>query len=413
MTPTTHATPLEMPTIAEATIVPRLAELIVGFGANVQPGQIVAVGAEFGKEALVREITGAAYRRGASFVDVTYVDPHIKRQRVLNADPETLDQYPTWYAQRMLALGEQRCARIALTGSTEPHLLDDLDQTLVGREQSAPRTEAMQIVNDRTTNWSAAPCPTPSWAELVFPQLPPDEALARLWQHVAWICRLDSADPITAWGERMAELERASNALESHAFRALHFTGPGTDLTVGLLPTSKFVYAAFSTADGIAHMPNVPSEEVFTSPDPTRVDGVVRATKPLFTNGSLIEGLEVEFREGRVVRIDATKNAETLRSLVARDEGAARLGEVALVDGAGRVGATDTIYFDTLLDENAASHIALGAAYSFAVGDADKAAVNMSQIHVDFMIGSDEVSVAGVSADGGEQPVLVGGDWQI
>ncbi|MBC7460557.1 MAG: aminopeptidase [Thermoleophilia bacterium] len=396
-----------------STIVPRLAELIVGFGANVQPGQIVAVGAEFGKEELVREITGAAYRRGAKFVDVTYIDPWIKRQRVLHADPETLDQYPSWYGEKVLALGDQRCARIALTGSTEPHLLDDLDATLVGREQSAPRTESMQIVNERLTNWSAVPCPTPSWAQLVFPELPVEQALAKLWQQLAWICRLDSADPIAAWGERMQQLERASSALAKHHFDSLHFTGPGTDLTVGLLPSSKFVYAAFSTADGIDHMPNVPSEEVFTSPDPLRVNGVVRATKPLFTNGSLIEDLEVEFRDGKVTRIDASKNADALRALVARDEGAARLGEVALVDGQGRVGATDTIYFDTLLDENAASHIALGAAYSFTVDEDDKPRVNTSQIHIDFMIGSNEVSVAGIGADGVAVPVLIGGNWQV
>ncbi|MCZ4495476.1 MAG: aminopeptidase, partial [Thermoleophilia bacterium] len=251
------------------------------------------------------------------------------------------------------------------------------------------------------------------WAKLVFPDLAPEAALAKLWQQLAWICRLDADDPIAAWNERMAELRRASGAMAERRFDALHFEGPGTNLTVGLLPTSAFQFAAFETADGIPHMPNIPSEEIFTSPDPTRTEGVVRATKPLFTNGSLIEGLEVEFREGRVVRIDADRNAEALRALVARDEGAARLGEVALVDGAGRVGATGTTYFDTLLDENAASHIALGAAYAFAVGAEDVAKVNDSQIHIDFMIGSNDVAVSGVSADGTSTPVLVNGAWQV
>jgi len=399
--------------IDPTTIIPRLAELIVGFGANVQPGQIVALGAELGKEELTRAITGAAYRRGASFVEVTYVDPHIKRQRVLNADPATLETYPSWFGERVLALGDQRCARIGLSGTTEPHLLDDLDPALVGREQSAPRHEAMRVINERTTNWCAAPCVTPGWASLVFPAMDADTGVAKLWQELAWICKLDHEDPIAAWNVRMEELRRAADALMSHRFDALHFTGPGTDLTVGLLPTSKFVFAAFETADGLPHMPNIPSEEVFTAPDPLRTNGVVRATKPLFTNGSLIEGLVVEFRDGRVVRIDADKNADALRSLVERDEGAARLGELALVDGAGRVGATGTTYFDTLLDENAASHIALGAAYAFTVDDEDVQRVNTSQIHIDFMIGGTDVAVAGVSADGTETPVLVEGAWRI
>ncbi|MCW2955357.1 MAG: peptidase aminopeptidase [Thermoleophilia bacterium] len=399
--------------IEPSTIIERLAELIVGFGANVQPGQIVALGSELGKEQLTREIAASAYRRGAKYVEVSYADPHIKRARVLNQAPELLGEYPSWFGQRMLALGEQRAARISLAGTTEPHLLDDLDSTLVGKEQSAPRTEAMQVINDRTTNWCAAPCATPGWAQLVFPDLGPDAALAKLWQQLAWICRLDADDPIAAWNERMAELRRASGALGQRRFDALRFTGPGTDLTVGLLPTSAWQFAAFETIDGLAHMPNIPSEEVFTSPDPTRTEGVVRATKPLFTNGSLVEGLEVEFRGGRVVRIDADRNADTLRALVERDEGAARLGEVALVDGAGRVGGTDTTYFDTLLDENAASHLALGAAFAFAVGEEDVANINVSQIHIDFMIGSNDVSVAGVGADGTETPVLVGGRWQV
>lgn len=413
MTETKHDPAARIPHIDPATILPRLAQLIVDFGANVQPGQIVAVGAELGKEALVREIVGAAYRRGADFVDVSYADPHTKRQRLLHADPSTLERFPSWYGQKMLALGDQRCARIGLSGTSEPHLLDDLDTELVGREQSAPRTESMQVVNDRTTNWCAAPCATEGWAQLVFPDLEPDAALARLWQQLAWICRLDAEDPVALWKQRMADLVRVADELGARRFDAIRFEGPGTDLTVGLLPSSKFICAAFETIDGIAHMPNIPSEELFTTPDPARADGVVRATKPLFTNGALIEGLEVEFREGRVVRIDAAKNADALRALVARDEGAARLGELALVDAQGRVGATDTVYYDTLLDENAASHIALGAAYAFAAGEEDAQRINTSQIHIDFMIGSDDVAVTGLDATGASTPVLVGGDWKI
>lgn len=410
---TTSTATAALPHIDPSTIVERLAALIVEFGANVQPDQIVSVSGELAKQELVREIVAASYRRGAKFVDVTYVDPYIKRARVLNAAPDSLDTYPSWYAEKMLALGDQRCARIGLAGTTDPHLLDDLDQSLVGRESSSPRMEAMKIVNDRSTNWCIAPCATEGWAGLVFPELPAEEAMAKLWQQLAWICRLDSDDPVSAWRERMEQLRRASEAVAARQFDALHFTGPGTDLTVGLLPSSKFIYADFETVDGLAHMPNIPSEEIFSTPDPMRAEGVVRATKPLFTSGALIEGLEVEFRDGKVVRIDADKNAETLRAQVARDEGAGRLGEVALVDAMGRVGATDTVFFDTLLDENAASHIALGAAYAFAVGDEDRDRINESQIHIDFMIGGEDVTVSGVDQSGTETPVLVGGAWQV
>lgn len=406
-------TALTLPHIDPATIIPRLAQLVVDAGANVQSGQIVSVGAELGKEQLVRELVGAAYRRGAEFVEVTYVDPHIKRLRVEHADPSTLDRYPSWFAHRILELGAQRCARIALTGTTEPHLLDDLDPSLVGREQSAPRREHMQIINERSTNWCAAPCATPGWAKLVFPELDDDAALARLWQELAWICRLDADDPAQLWRERMKTLVRVAGELDTRRFDAIRFEGPGTDLTVGLLPTSHFITATFETIGGIVHMPNIPSEEIFTTPDPARADGVVRATKPLFTNGTLIEGLEVEFRAGRVVRIDADRNADALRTLVERDAGASRLGELALVDGDGRVGATGTVFYDTLLDENAASHLALGAAYAFAAGDDDAGRINESQIHIDFMIGSNDVRVSGVAADGTTTTVLDGGVWQI
>jgi aminopeptidase len=190
--------------------------------------------------------------------------------------------------------------------------------------------------------------------------------------------------------------------------------GPGTDFTVGLLPSSRFLAARFETVDGIVHRPNIPSEEIFTAPDPQRADGIVRATKPLVLGGSIIRGLEVEFREGRVVRIDAEENAEVLRAYAARDEGSSRLGEVALVDGEGRIGALDTVFFDTLLDENAASHIAIGQAYAICIDDdADRARLNSSTVHVDFMIGSPDVRVLGLTAGGEEVPVLVEGRWQL
>jgi aminopeptidase len=268
-----------------------------------------------------------------------------------------------------------------------------------------------KIINDRTTNWTIASCPTLDWAALVRPDAPADEALATLWQEIIHICRLDEPDPVAAWRTRMATLLDASARLTASRFDALHFSGPGTDLTVGLLPSSTWTCASFATADGLAHVANLPSEEVFTTPDPARVEGVVRSTKPLFVNGTAIEGLVVRFEGGRAVQIDAERGAETLRTMVAQDDGAARLGEVALVDREGRIGPLGTVFYDTLLDENAASHIALGNGYKFAVEEADQARVNESRIHVDFMIGADDVDVTGVRGDGERVPVLRGGSW--
>lgn len=394
--------------------IPRLAELAVGFGANVQPGQIVALGAEVGQEELARAVAEAAYRRGAKFVDVTYFDPYVKRARIEYAAEDTLDFVPPWYGERILALGEQRCARIAIVGSTAPGLLDDLDPARAGRDQLPRIRESGTVVSARTTNWTIVPFPTAGWARRVHPELDGDSALARLWEEIAHVCRLDEPDPVAAWERRMDATGAAAAKLNELRFDALHLKGPGTDLTVGLLPTSRWWNARFSTVDGIEHVPNVPSEEVFTSPDPERTEGVVRSTKPLvLEDGTIVRGLEVRFEGGRAVELRAESGAETMEMRCALDEGAARLGEVALVDREGRVGRTNTIFYDTLLDENAASHVALGNGFAFAVGDEDARRVNRSGTHIDFMIGGDDVQVTGITPAGERLPVLRGGAWRI
>uniref|UniRef100_UPI00356A315C aminopeptidase n=1 Tax=Paraconexibacter sp. TaxID=2949640 RepID=UPI00356A315C len=370
MSDTSHGT-AEAHGMDEQTLT-RYADLVVEFGANVQPDQIVAVGAEVGKEHLARAIAASAYRAGAKFVDVQYFDLHVKRARIEFAREDSLSFVPSWYGDRILELGEQRCARVGLTGPAAPGLLDDLDPGRVGKDPLPFLKESGQVVNERTTNWTAVPCPTVAWACLVHPDLDPAEAYAKLCEQIVHVCRLDEDDPIAVWTERADVLVGTAARMTETAFDSLHFTGPGTDLTVGLLPTSTWMAARFQTIDGIVHMPNLPSEEIFTAPDPERVDGVVRSTKPLVVGGSIIRGLEVEFRGGRAVRIDAQENAEVLRGFAARDDGACRLGEVALVDGDGRIGALDTVFFDTLLDENAASHIAIGSAYQFTAGEADR-----------------------------------------
>jgi aminopeptidase len=392
----------------------RFADLVVGFGANVQPDQIVTIGCEPGKEYLTRALAVSAYRHGAKFVDVTWFDPYIKRARIEHADPATLEFVPSWYGERVLALGELHSARVALSGPSVPGLLADLDPTLIGRDRLPAVKEGIQVVNDRTTNWTICPCPTPAWARLVFPGLNEQEGLERLEHELLHVLRLDEPDPIEVWRVRVDTLVGTARRLSERRFDALHYEGPGTDLTIGLLPTSSWHAARFHTVDGLEHMPNLPTEEVFTTPDPARADGRVTSTKPLvLIDGTVVNDLVVRFEGGRVAGLDASEGGETLEAIIATDEGGARLGEVALVDREGRIGELGTIFFDTLLDENAASHIALGQGFPFVLGEQDRERANESEIHIDFMVGSNALSVTGVTSDGERVPVLFEGRWQI
>ena len=402
----------DMPSIPKLTRA--LADLTVRFGANLQPGQIMGISSQPGKEELTRAIADAAYANGAKFVDLFVFDYHLKRSRALNADPDTLQFVPPWYGQRVRALGELRSALVSLSGPVEPHLLDDVPPELIGKDILPRIRESIEVVNNRTANWTVVPSPTQGWAELVYPQLDSEAVLPKLWEEIAYVTRLDTRDPVAAWIERMDTLETVAEKLDAMGLDRLRFDGPGTDLSVGVFPSSRWLCARLETVEGIVHAPNLPTEEVFTTPDPERVQGTVTSTKPLFVSGTVISGLRVRFEGGRAVEIDANEGADVLRTMCQHDEGAARLGEVALVDRDSRIGRLGTVFFDTLLDENAASHIALGQALDFAIDDSgDRDRSNSSELHTDFMIGSDEVAVTGVLRDGTEVPLLRGGAWQI
>jgi aminopeptidase len=391
----------------------RLADLVVGFGANLQPGQILGVTAYLGMEEAARAVARAAYARGARYVDVFWWDDLVKRERLLHADESTLDFVPPWIEGRLDWLAAENAARVTLTG-TSATVFDGIDPARTGRDLLPYVSAVPRIVNDRSTNWSAVPCPNPVWAQRVHPELEPEEALDRLWDEIVHVLRLDANDPVAAWRERMTTIVASADRLTERRFDALHLRGPGTDLTIGLLPSSKWLGADFTTAEGLTHYPNLPTEEVFTTPDPDRVDGHVSATMPLELYGSSMDGIQIEFEGGRAVKIDADTGADALRAACSRDEGASRLGEIALVDKEGRIGPLGTVFYTTLLDENAASHIALGNAYTFPVEDeADRARVNRSDVHIDFMIGSNEVDVDGLTRDGDRVPVLRGGSWQL
>jgi aminopeptidase len=392
----------------------RLAELAIRVGANVQPGQIVSVACQPGKEDLTRAVAAEAYRAGAKFVDVTWFDPWIKKARIEHAAEDTLEFVPDWYGQRVLALGEERAARVAFSGPVAAGLLDGLDPARVGRDRLPFLKEGMKVNNDRTTNWTIVPGPTAEWARMVHPDLDEDAALARLWKQIVHVCRLDESDPAAAWLARRDELRSAADRLTERGFDALHYEGPGTDFTLGMLPTHRWRSGGMQTVDGLDHMANLPTEEVFTSPDPERADGVVTASKPLvLIDGTVIRDLVVRFEGGRAVEVTASTAQDTLRAFLAADDGGTRLGECALVDASGRIGPLDTVFYDTLLDENAASHLAFGYGFPEVVDPEIRERVNRSTVHLDFMIGSPELTVTGITGDGARVPVLVAGHWQL
>jgi aminopeptidase len=399
----------------DGALLDRYARLIVEFGANVQQGQRVLVIAALDAAPLVRAVAAACYRRGALFVDPWWFDPQVKRIRAEHAAPDTLAFVPDWYPRRLYELSEAHGARISISPNTPPGLLAGIDPAIAGRDQLPSVPAHLEVINAQTTNWIVVPWATRAWARVAHADVSEDEALARLWEELRFVLRLDEDDPEGAWEQRLADLHAVATRIDNACFDALQFEGPGTDLTVGLLPSSRFADdgPGMTTVDGVTHHPNLPTEEIFTTPDPERTQGIVAATKPLDLAGTLVAGLRIRFERGRAVDIEAERGAEALRARCAIDEGASRLGEVALVDGEGRIGRTGTIFFNTLLDENAASHIALGNGYAIPVGREDVARINSSAIHLDFMIGSDDVSVTGITVDGSRVPVLRSGLWQL
>lgn len=394
----------------------RYADLIVSVGANVQPDQVVAVEALPEAQPLVHAIARRAYAKGARYVDVQYFDGSVKRIRAQTAREETLAWVPPWLGRRMEMLGELDAARCVLVPLVPPGLLDGVDPARAGLDRLPTVEETFKMIDDRSIAWTLSPYPALAWAQLVYPELDGEAAVESLWTDIAHVCRLDEPDPAQAWHDRIEQIFQVASRLDALELDALHFEGPGTDLTVGLLPSSRFAKEGGSsqTRTGVRHVPNIPTEEVYTTPDPRRTEGVVSSTKPLDVAGSLLTGLRIRFEGGRAVEIDADANADALRGRCAIDEGASRLGEVALVDRESRIGQLGRTFYTTLLDENAASHLALGDAYSSPIADdADLPEINASAVHIDFMIGSDDVSVTGTTRAGKNVPLLRGGSWQI
>jgi aminopeptidase len=386
----------------------RYAELAVRVGVNVAPEQTVFITARVEHAPLARALTRAAYRAGARYVDVFYVDQHVRRAMIEHGPDDALDHTPRWLVERWQAMGGN--ATIGTAGDPEPQLLADLPGERVGRARMTQLAEVkMAQLGDRIVNWTGLAYPSAGWAEKVFGE----PNLERLWETVAFCTRLDEIDPAAAWRAHMDRLERRAATLNEQAFDAIRYRGPGTDLTVGLLDQARWMSARFETAAGIEYVPNMPTEEVFTTPDCRRADGVISASRPLALGGDIVEGMKLTFEGGRIVRVDADHGAELVRAQLATDERAAYLGELALVDGTSRVGQTGLTFFDSLYDENATCHIAYGFAIVEAVTGEPGEGVNISNVHTDFMVGGPQLDVDGLTADGQAVPILRDDVWQL
>lgn len=398
----------------------RYADLAVRVGANVQPGQEVVLMCQVEHAPIARAVARAAYRAGAKRVDYLYTDLHFRRAAVELGPEESLGYSPPHLLDWVRSWAESRPALIQLTGNPEPELFSDLDEVLVAKSEPRElRATYLPLVMQRKFNWVIVSAPNEGWASEVFGE--PD--VERLWGAVATATRLDEPDPVAAWRAHAEELKRRAGALNEQAFDAIRFRGPGTDLTVGLIPASRWLAATFSTETGIEHIPNLPTEEVFTTPDWRRTEGTVRSTYPLVVPGvgALVTGLEIRFENGKAVDVQADEGGDVVREQLASEERAPFLGEIALVDGSSRVKRTGLVFKDTLFDENATCHVAYGQGLPMTLEDADgketddliELGVNVAGTHTDFMIGGAEVEVDGLAPDGSATPIIRDDAWQL
>jgi aminopeptidase len=386
----------------------RYAELAVRVGANVQPGQEVFVHGLVEHAELVRALARQSYRAGACYVNVSYGDQHVRRAMIEFGPDEALTHSPGW--MKTMAEATAGNAQLGTMGNPEPELLADLDGERVGRAMALEVSEIYRRHHhERAFNWCGVGAPTEGWAREVLGE--PD--VERLWELVAFCFRLDEPDAVAAWREHLDRLDARAASLTELRPDALQYRGPGTDFTVGLLPTAHWANARFQTASGIEYVANMPTEEIFTTPDPGRAEGTLRSSMPLSLAGQLIRGLELTFEDGRIVHVEAETGAEIVRGHLARIENADRLGELALVTKESRVGQTKTLFYSTLFDENATCHIAYGFGIANAFDGEPDERMNVSNIHVDFMVGGPELEVDAVLADGTEVPLIRAETWQL
>jgi len=398
----------------------KLAELAIKTGVALQKGQDLLLTAPIEALPLVRRVAVHAYKAGANIITPLFSDPDITLSRYLHASDESFDKAPNWLFNGMGEAFDNNTARLAIVGE-DPLLLSNQDPDKVSRANKATSI-AYKPARERITrfdiNWNIISWPGKAWAIQMFPELNPKEAQSRLADAIFSASRVDGLDPISEWKKHNINLKKWSDWLNNKNFDSLHFKGPGTDLTVGLAEDHEWMGGASMAQNGVICNPNIPSEEVFTTPHSQKVDGEVCATKPLSHQGSLIENINVKFEKGKIIEAHASKGEEVLLKVLDSDEGARRLGEVALVPDNSPIAQTGLLFYNTLFDENAACHIALGQCYTkcFKNQNLTKEEIiskggNSSMIHIDWMIGSNQVDIDGIEQDGKKIPVFRKGQW--
>lgn len=401
----------------------KYAELLVGHGMNVQEGQDVQVSAEIVHRDLVERVVVAAYARGARFVDVTMIDSRMGRARIEHSREEFLSHVPAYVGEKYKGLVDEQAASLRITGSEDPDLFSDLDPKRMNNIRLAQRKAAQYFYEEgigrSKVQWNVAAGATPGWGKKLFPELSPDDACAKLWEALFQVCRIDQDDPVALWNAHNVKLHARGKKLTDMGIKELHFTGGGTDLFVELSPKAVFRGGSDESARGVHFEPNIPTEEVFTTPDARKTRGHVKATRPFIVNGKLIEGLSMTFEDGYLKDFQADSGAEVLREYVDSDPNARRLGEVALVGIDSPVYQSGIVFQEILLDENAACHIAVGSAYlscldggeSMSKDELAAIGCNDSTVHTDMMISSEEVHVDATTYSGDKTRLIENGRW--
>ena len=405
----------------------KYAELAVRVGLNLRAGQRLLInnlttrGVPLHNAPLVREIAKAAYKAGARYVDVLWGDEELLKTRVQMAPRDSLDEFSDWQVKAAMDLFEQDGAHLSIR-SNNPNLMDGEDPEIVGQVQKVylqKYEKFSNLIGQNKINWLVIAAAGPAWAARVFPNLEPAEAEKKLWEAIFSITRLDQSDPVAAWEKHVQELQKRSEYLNSKKYAALHYTAPGTDLTVGLPQGHIWESAGSTTQNGIFYIANMPTEEIYTLPHRDQINGHVSASMPLSYSGALMEGFALTFENGHVVKSTARKNEAALKKLVEADEGSSSLGEVALVPHSSPIAQSGLLFYDALIDENAASHLALGRAYKSTLNGAENLSDeefkarggNVSMAHVDFMVGSAQMDIDGTTPDGKVEPVMRQGEW--
>ena len=399
----------------------RLAEAAVHVGLGLQPGQELVMTASLDSLALARRITEHAYRAGASLVTTLFSDEDAALMRYRYAPDAGFDHAAHWLYEGMAAAFRSGAARLAIAGAN-PALLSNEDPEKVGRANRAVShayRPALELITRHEINWTIVASATPAWAMAVFPNDNLDVALSKLWEAIFATTRLNTADLVSAWRAHDVQLQKRAAYMNEKRYFALHYRGPGTDFRLGLAEDHQWLGGGTTAGNGVYCIPNMPTEEIFSAPHKERADGIVTATKPLSHQGTMIEGIQVRFEGGRIVEARATRGQEVLERLIDTDDGARRLGEVALVPHSSPIAQSGIVFLNTLFDENAASHIALGQSYASCLRNGDKLSpeelsargANDSLIHVDWMIGSDKLDIDGITAADTAEPLMRQGEW--